>query len=612
MTKLMSITNPPSPLIRRYDNFAGVDFSRMPSQVDSNRSPDAKNVYKDYRCTTAPAVQTRPGYRRVTKCDSRIYGIHVLSGKVLIHHGNKLSIANGFPSDTILNDTGFTMNEQASVSFIFKEKLYILDGINYLVYDSTLVREVKNEAFIPTTKISSSPNGQNAQYYQDVNLLTPLRNNSFSSDGVSTTYKLDVDSFDNITPRVWVNSSEITSGFTYDFSNGTITFTQAPSCPLTEGTDNVVIRFSKTISGNIDKITKCTSACVFDNRVFLSSNSEYKGIVFHSELNDPTYFSDESWYDDGSDNCDIKAIIPLGELLAVIKSAYPFTSMSKVYYHTPSLDYDAGKVYPSNDAGIAVGGLSQAAVFKDGIVYLSSFGLEEVSIGQNKACLYHRSENIDSLLINDTYLSQSVMQVWRNYLCVLVKGRMFLADGNNIKTKNSSETYDWYLWEGIGDYSNDAFFSACLLKTIDDKLYFGCENGALCVFEGTNDEGRAINAYWCMPQDVFKNLSHYKTTNRRGGVAVVKRIPNSIIKIAAASDRESFSDIAVSKTSGFKFTQTDFAKFSFGTGVRANITFGLKKKKIRYLQLKFYSDELNKPFGLYEVYTEAYVGNYIK
>lgn len=612
MKKPMNIPKSQAPVIRRYSSLAGVDLSRLPSQVASFRSPDAKNVYKDYRTSGAPAVQSRPGFKKAAKASGKIYGIHVLGSKTLIHHGSVLSLASGFPSETAFTDFPVTMNESRSESFVFGGKLYILDGLNYLVYNGTALSDVKNAAYVPTTKISSSPDGGKAQFYQDVNYLTPLRKNSFCADGVSRTYKLDAASFDDELPRVWINGTEMTGGFSYDSGSGSVTFEQAPASPLTEGTDNVVIQFSKTVNGYEERIKGCSIACVFDNRVFLSGNNGFKGVVFHSELDDPTYFSDESWYDDGADMCEVKALIPSSQMLTVVKNAYPSSESSKVYFHTPSLNYDAGKVYPCSDAGINTGCIAAGALFGDDIVFISPDGLEGVSISSQKARLHHRSGNIDAALVNDGALVNASIKIWRNYLCILTEGRMYLADSFQRFTNEGSNEYEWYLWEDIGVYDAGGFKAACLLKTIGDKLYFGCENGCVCVFEGTNDDGRAINAYWCMPEDIFSSLSHFKTTNRRGGAAIVKRIPNSLIKIATSTDRESFADVCESKTSGFGFEQVDFASFSFGTGVRGLVTFGIKKKKIWHFQLKFYSDEKDKPFGIYEACIEAFIGNYIK
>ena len=38
----------------------------------------------------------------------------------------------------------------------------------------------------------------------------------------------------------------------------------------------------------------------------------------------------------------------------------------------------------------------------------------------------------------------------------------------------------------------------------------------------------------------------------------------------------------------------------------------IKQKKFIELCVKFFSDELDKPFGIYDAVIEAYVGSYIK
>ena len=77
-----------------------------------------------------------------------------------------------------------------------------------------LLTSVRSET--ARTSISRSPSGGGTTY-EDVNLIQPYRKNSFSADGTSTVYQLDVKEFDNEAPRVWVNDTELTSGFSYDY-----------------------------------------------------------------------------------------------------------------------------------------------------------------------------------------------------------------------------------------------------------------------------------------------------------------------------------------------------------------------------------------------------------
>jgi len=159
-------------------------------------------------------------------------------------------------------------------------------------------------------------------------------------------------------------------------------------------------------------------------------------------------------------------------------------------------------------------------------------------------------------------------------------------------------------------------------------LYFGTSSGHICKFAGTHDDSLKggvvtpvlINSCWTTPMDVFNSLTHLKTTNKRGGVVQVKRIPNSVFKIAVSTDKEGWDDILTSYTTGFSFENlrlflldtTETARISFGTGARGFLVFKVKKRKIKYFSIKFYSDEIDRPFGLYEATIEFTVDDYVK
>lgn len=86
------------PLTRHYRDLAGVDFSSLPSAVAPNRSPEAKNVYKDYRATNGQAIETRPGITKLGTLSGAVHGIHIYGAKCLVHHGTALSEWVSFPS----------------------------------------------------------------------------------------------------------------------------------------------------------------------------------------------------------------------------------------------------------------------------------------------------------------------------------------------------------------------------------------------------------------------------------------------------------------------------------------------------------------------------------
>ena len=113
--------------------------------------------------------------------------------------------------------------------------------------------------------------------------------------------------------------------------------------------------------------------------------------------------------------------------------------------------------------------------------------------------------------------------------------------------------------------------------------------------------------------DNFGYSNMNKTTNKRGGTAKIKTIPNGEIKISEITNKRSEEKyITKYSTTGFSFVDLDFSNFTFTTQNNSYIIYKIKEKKFLELELKFYSDELDRPFGLYSAIIEAFVGGYVK
>lgn len=599
---------------RTYADFTGVDFLDEPSLIDIRRSPDALNVWKNYRDNQGTCIETRPGYRKIAKIgNEKINGIYVYSiTKAIVHSGKSLYIWTNFPSEPTESDlmTIYTdMNNQRSCFNKINDKLYINDGKNYLVYDGTNLKKTKESAFIPTTTIGRKAGGNGGgETLQDVNLLQPKRINSFVGDGTSKDYYLDAQNIDATIVTAIVNGTNKTEkiDFTVDRANGKVTFNTAPSKPNLSGEDNVFITFAKTIDGYEDRINKCTKALLFDNRIFFTGNPEYPNAIFHSELNNPTYISDLNYYEDGSSDSLITGMTVGNNILWIFKDADQ--NNANVFYHEPTLDLEHGKIYPAKQGNVSVGCYVGSSNFQDDIVYLSRYGLEGVSIEKidSKQVIAHRSTMVDVKMTNENNYKNSIMVEYQGYLFVLTNGKIYLADSRQKYASLNSFEYEWFYW----DISK---IGPTLLKEYNDNLYIGANDGSIFVLDGTNDNGDIILSYWTTPMDNFGYNNQLKTTNKRGGIAKIKTIPNGIIKISKRTDKSNeYQYVTQKSANGFSFNRLDFANFSFVTTDKSYLVYKIKAKKINELSLKFYSDEKDKPFGIFSSTIEAFAGGYIK
>ena len=199
---------------RVYRGFTGVDF-RGEGFVYS-RSPDALNVWKDYKETDS--IRTRPGMALREEFGETVYGVFFFKGVMLVHSGTSLySVKDGV--QTLLYSG---LKEERSSSFVYEGIWYFKDGKNYLQYDGTTIKSV--EGYAPTTSIGRKPGG-GGTVYEDVNLLTGRRINTFLADGESKVYLLDTLNIDTgFAPVVKVNG-EVVTDYKVDYGNGKITFT---------------------------------------------------------------------------------------------------------------------------------------------------------------------------------------------------------------------------------------------------------------------------------------------------------------------------------------------------------------------------------------------------
>ena len=129
---------------RKVDNFAGVDFSN--SDTNLSRSPDSLNMWKNYKNNSA-GIETRPDMELVEEYNNTILGLFFYdignTTHKIVHSGTKL-YDNG-------TEIFSGMNLIRSQAFIFNNIFYIKDGLNYLEYNRTEIKEV--EGTIPTTTI---------------------------------------------------------------------------------------------------------------------------------------------------------------------------------------------------------------------------------------------------------------------------------------------------------------------------------------------------------------------------------------------------------------------------------------------------------------------------
>lgn len=558
-------------ITHNYTNFRGVDFTDK--EIASYRSPDALNVWKNYR-TLGKSIETRPDIELVESYNYPVFGFFFYKvGLVeykIVHSG--VYLYNGH------TQIYSGMNPKKSTMFVYNNILYILDGLHYLQFDGTEVKEV--EGYVPTTTTGMTPSGQGSKY-QQVNLLNPLRKNEFVGDGKSVEYVLDshneaIDT--SYTPKVWVNDV-LTTAFTVDFQHGIITFNEAPSIPDTDGRTNVIIQFSRTITGYRSRIAKCTKAIEFDNRIFFTGNPDYPTTIFHSGLYEANYVGDQMYYQEGNDTSPIRGMVAGNNALWVFKE--PNQANTTIYYHIPTTSInDLGeyvKEYTTTHSSISTGCVADAINFNDDICFFSPRGMEAISGNiESEQVLAHRSGLVDSRLLQEDNYKKLLFAEYEGYLLVCIDNHIYLADSN--QSYAEFPRYEWFYWEMPKDIRSTYVYN--------DTLYFGCDDG---IYSLTNfDKNRQVTSYWTTPYDEFGYPQYQKSTNKKG---CTMDCNGKYVKVYVSKDTKAWEWIK---------NHSNVSLYAVSK---------IKAKKFKGIQLKI---ESSYPFELFSSTLEVYVGGYLK
>ena len=592
-------------MTRNYANFRGVDFTD--GLVSRFRSPDSKNMWKDY--LDDDCIQTRPGMSLIGKFDDEIFGLFFYKKNntihVLVHTGTKLYKWNNFPNkpeeagDTELLFSG--MGLRKSNYFVFRDELFIMDGVNYLEYNGTTLSEVQGT--IPTTSYWKNPDGSvnldattDENYvYQDVNCLTGIRKNTFIGDGNSADYYLDIQGLDaNYAEIVTVDgvTKAVNTDYTVNKTDGVVTFVTIPAKNA-----KVVIQFSRTAAGYRDRILHCTMIAQFDNRIFYSGNPDYPNAVFHCELMDPRYIRDTAYYEMGIDIAPVKAIIPGNNCLWVVKETYQ--NQASVFYMTPTIDMSYGddhKIYPSNTGNISVGCVSTGINFNDDIVFFSKLGLEGISTSSlySEQILQHRSNMVNAKMVNEPSYLNVVLSEWRGYLLCLFNSHIYLADKRQKFIEDTDVGYEWFYWElPVKEVTENDVTTEYPLNNMFEyrgELYLSNAYGEIYQLTGDKDGEDDIISYWTTCKDDFDAPSYTKTTNKKGGVLTLKKMNNDEIEITSILDGVEKKTKEVVDEKGY-------------------CVYKVKNKKFKQIQFKISSD---KPFGLFDMTIQGFIAGYVK
>lgn len=455
-----------------------------------------------------------------------------------------------------------TMDTSQNVHmFGFDEKLYILNGSEYKVWDGTTLTDVTGYRPMVATEVLPTGGGT---ALEQVNKLTGARRCRISPDGTATTFQLPETSIFTLDYVTNVATGTAITEYSADLSAGTVTFTDAPA----EGVSSIEIGWTMPVD-YADTVRSMHYAELYngaqDTRVFLygdgSNQCFYSGLDYVGQPR-ADYFPDLNVIHIGDANTPITAMIRhYNKLLA-----FKLDSCYSIYYDT--LTQEDGKVIPGFYITTVNRDIGNCAPGQARLVENRPRTLDGRSVIEWKAT--STSGNITGDQRNAQRVSQRVERSIRTFdlsqartFYDKISHEFYVIGREGTALVNNVEADAWYVYTGLN--------ATCMI-TYKDENYYGTSDGWLRHFSNdyTDDQGEAIDAYW------ESGAMAFGADFRRKYSAMlwvgIKPEDNGYLKVTAETDQKS-----------------EFAEYSFTTesdeAVPEMNRIKLKAKKFTYYKL---------------------------
>lgn len=530
--------------------FGGLDDS---PGTDSALSPDVVN----FDVTDDRRLKKRDGYRTLARTYGTVRALwcgelngafrYIVVGGVRVYHSltgwNDMEWLGTLPG-----------NGRAQIIEFF-DRLYFLGGAGIRVFDPAAGYFGAPKPYRPLVTVATSPGGVGTPL-EEANLLGGLYRQSFTTDGVSLTYKLFCEEIDSV-DYVKMNGTELgSSAYTVNLSGGSVSFSTAPAASA----DGLEIGFSKEDILRRSRINQCRQAMVYggdnDTAVFLWGNPELPQLRFNSVSVDGVpsfeYFPESAYVSIGDGS-------PVTDIIRHYDRQIIFTR-NAAYYSYPEIRTDAlGRertVYPVKALSTAFGSISfgQAVLMENDPVTVTPSGLcrwLSTSIRDEKNAVIF-SGRISGIL-EKTDLS--ALKLFRRQS----DGRLLMTTVKGDVIVYSPRTDQFWLWRGLGPY--------CFFESKDGLLFFGTYDGRICLMGGSDDDGLPIDARWCSAPLELGEGHRSKTVWR----LLADSSTGAEIKLDWSADDEGRNLPAHGRTelksrlAGFAFGKLDFSSLTFNT-----------------------------------------------
>lgn len=473
-----------------------------------------------------------------------------------------------------------TCADALTTFFVSNNTVYILDGTEYYKWSGS-GSIVTVTGYVPTVYTAATPTG-GGTILEAINYLTGQKTIKISGNGSATVYQLPELSIGSV-DSVYVDGvlKTVTTHYTVNLTNGTVTFVTAPS----NGTNNVVITWTKTVAGDRARVTnnKYYGGSYYA-RFWLFGNPNYKNSRFPTGVtidgvSDPTFFP--KFGDSNVGEYEITGMETQYNKQLIFTSG---DSSGASAWYSEEEDYtdpDTGAVtalfpvYPMNSKfGNVAKGQTQIVMNNPFTIDKGVYEWVATYIANEKNAAW-KSQRVQNDL-DKVDLTTALTVDWND------KGQYWLCVGKKVWVYNY-RTDAWYILEF-------AHTPTCFL-ICDADLYFGTTDGKIMRYAleyGTFD-GENILATWEMGFTSFGADWIRKFIQRLH--ITLKPLTTTHVDIMYETDLDTGSDVLTAQYALGSFDTWDFSTFDFSQNYNPQpFKFKIRAKKIDYFKLKLMND----------------------
>lgn len=521
--------------------YGGINTIKAEHDIADSQSASCYNVYNP----DLNGVDTRYGYSRyystsfVATSFNALFTYNEYSTSTFLFAASGIlyqDLGSGVSATQVYSGIGTGIIR----TFEMEGSIYMLDGSNYLVYNTSGATGVT--PYIPTYWIATTPDGTGGGQLDELNFLTAAFIQEFNGNGYSTAFYLQFgnitgDSFIVIVDDVTQTSGAASAGYTVNYTSGIFNLTTAPSTAI--GNVSIQAYAGSGVVLDSTEITNCTMSETYGIgaaiNAYLTGNPDHPARLYWSYLLDPTYFPATSYAEIGVQNDKIMGLLGHANSLLVFKydsihawnGVPPENSVTEIYVGEGCIATDSLKLangYPTlfSQRGVCI-------LEKEGLGYVLTLISEDAN----------GIPGVRDGIMTETLADREATIAWvhdKKYW-ILLNETVWVYQYNLAHREDNRTIFPFVPWKSAANFSDIKNFAQK-----DQHLYFA-GSGNFFMFDPliADDDGNAISSYWLSKEfhigesyDVIKSFNYqYWHLRAYGNIATSTAILDNFVSGAS-------------------------------------------------------------------------------